>query len=149
VLHVDEFNGHFYTYDSVSLNFSNALAAASAKTPINGLVPHLAIITSADENTFLKNMFGSSPGLIGVSDLLAEGTFRYVTGPETGSVLTYTAWASGEPNNGGGAEHCVVSNNGAWNDVPCSITISGYFTEYDCPGVLIPGAYGCICKTCA
>ncbi len=112
-------------------------------------MPHLAIITSADENTFLRDTFNSL-GWIGFSDHLDENTFRAVVGPETGSVISYTAWASGEPNNGGGNEDCVVfRNGGTWNDVPCGAAMDGFYTEYDCPGVLIQGAYGCLCKTYA
>jgi hypothetical protein len=65
-------------------------------------------------------------------------------------VISYSDWASGEPNNGGdnGNEHCVVfSTGGKWNDYVCTAPIDGYYYEYDCPGVLIQGAYGCICKT--
>jgi hypothetical protein len=149
IILVEEFNGHIYTWDSMWLRFDTAVSFASAKTPINGLVPHIATITSADEHAYMKDQFTWYSGWIGISDQLVEGTFRVVTGPETGSAVSFAAWASGEPNNEGGDEDCVDFNYGSWNDVPCYLIEFGYFVEYDCPGVLIPGAYGCLCKSFA
>ncbi len=97
----------------------------------------------------MTRVFGSSRGWIGFVDHLVEGTFQAVAGPETGYALSYTAWAAGEPNNGANGEDCVEFNGGAWNDFICGSATIGYFTEYDCPGVLIPGAYGCLCKSFA
>ncbi len=132
---------------NVNVSFYNALTAASTRASINGLVPHLAIITSADENSFLKDIYSTNDAWIGHSDENTEGTFRAVAGPETGSTLSFSSWASGEPNNVYD-EDCVEFNGGAWNDFICDWRM-GFIVEYDCPGVLIPGAYGCLCKSCA
>ena len=52
------------------------------------------------------------------TDVALEGTFRL---SETGSLLPYTNWNSGEPNNWHGVEHCINmwGYTGLWNDLPC------------------------------
>ena len=52
---------------------------------------------------------------IGVNDIDEEGTFVSTDG----SVLTYTNWKTGEPNDYGSGEDAVVirSDTGLWNDM--------------------------------
>ena len=52
-------------------------------------------------------------------DTEVEGQFRWLT---SGTELTYTNWADGEPNNSGDIEDCVTlwSSNGKWNDQSCA-----------------------------
>ena len=47
-----------------------------------------------------------------------EGNFKSTA---TGSVLSYTNWGSGEPDNRDGAEHCINMKGatGAWIDRRC------------------------------
>ncbi len=142
------FNGHNYNYHETQKTFEEVLTLIRSMNPFKGLVPHLAVITSAAENTFLRDTFNRW-GWIGFSDHLDENTFRAIAGPETGNSITYSAWASGEPNNVDNEDCVVFITGGQWNDVPCGAAMAGYYVEYDCPGVLIPGAYGCLCKTCA
>lgn len=59
---------------------------------------------------------------IGLSDLLVENQYAWSDGL---SPVLYTNWNDGEPNNMGGAEHCVtithnVVSSGRWNDDACS-----------------------------
>ena len=54
--------------------------------------------------------------IIGASDSVTEGEWRY---PD-GTLLEYTNWNTGEPNNANGIEHHVLvstSASGAWNDI--------------------------------
>nr|DBA15420.1 TPA: hypothetical protein GDO54_004634 [Pyxicephalus adspersus] len=54
-------------------------------------------------------------GLIGVTDIKTEGTFRYANG----EVIKYSNWNPGEPNQAG-EEDCVeIHSNGKWNDKNC------------------------------
>ena len=123
-------NGHYYEFISQSRTWSSALTRAEqlsfdpdgsgGQSPLAG---YLVTITSAQEQEFLNQHFGSS-GLywIAAGDGAVEGTWRWNAGPETGSLLTYTNWKSGEPNNGGLGifqEDQVVANYGGiglWND---------------------------------
>ncbi|KAJ3605426.1 hypothetical protein NHX12_027473 [Muraenolepis orangiensis] len=83
----------------------------------------LAVIDDQYENDFvssyLKDLEG--PAWIGMSDRRAEDQYVWVDG----SPVLYAHWASGEPNNHGGAEDCVVMTHsylvsGQWNDDACS-----------------------------
>ena len=55
---------------------------------------------------------------IGLSDIMVEGSFRWMESHETPS---YTNWGGTEPNDMDGIEDCVVKGVGGWNDQPCEI----------------------------
>jgi hypothetical protein len=72
---------------------------------------------------------------LGASDKDQEGIWRWITGPESNSQLTYSYWRLGEPNNGLGSfeEDCIVFHNGkanvaGWYDVLCGS--APYIIEY-------------------
>ena len=52
------------------------------------------------------------------TDTASENTFR---SSATGLLLSYMNWASGEPNNWDGGQHCVnlLPDTGAWDDLEC------------------------------
>ena len=73
---------------------------------------HLATIGSRPENDFIAQNGGG--GYIGFTDMYEEGNWQWVTGEE----ITYTNWASDEPNNSGEEEHFAeLHGDGLWNDV--------------------------------
>uniref|UniRef100_A0A4W6C4N3 C-type lectin domain-containing protein n=1 Tax=Lates calcarifer TaxID=8187 RepID=A0A4W6C4N3_LATCA len=79
----------------------------------------LVSITSAGED-YLKDL--ELPTWIGLSDLLVENQYAWSDGV---SAVLYTNWNDKEPNNAGGAEHCVAMTHGPlvtgkWNDDACS-----------------------------
>ena len=87
----------------------------------------LATVRNESDNTFLSEFAPSSMGfLVGGNDIASEGTWVW----ESGLPMSFTNWASGEPNNGGGEEHCLalhgVGHGGGWtykwNDTFCSMT---------------------------
>lgn len=92
---------------------------------------HLVTLTSADENTLAAEMAGMTNAWMGAHDLVdqgaEEGEFEWITGEP----MEFTAWAEGEPNNGGpdGAdEDCVIltvtdpSRPDSWDDRRCGTT---------------------------
>ena len=53
---------------------------------------------------------------VGGYDEPKEGAWRWIDGTPWG----YTNWYSGQPDNNGGAEDCmVIDETGKWNDVQC------------------------------
>ncbi|NJK68908.1 MAG: hypothetical protein HC941_22430 [Microcoleus sp. SU_5_3] len=77
---------------------------------------NLVTINNAAENSFLTSQFGSQRPWIGLNDEAIEGQFQWVNGEP----VTFTNWASGEPNNFGsaGEDFAELSSNGRWNDLP-------------------------------
>lgn len=74
---------------------------------------HLAIIESAEENSFLANILTNTIAFIGISDHANEGDWRNVNG----GVQRYFNWRSDNPNNYEGLQHYVeLEPSGKWND---------------------------------
>ncbi len=93
-----------------------------AKATCETLGAHLATVTSASENQFLLDNLCSTGNIgdyrcwLGATDAGSEGTWKWVNG-ETWSFID---WGSGEPNNQGEIEHCLVYKNNKWNDTECT-----------------------------
>lgn len=142
-------NDHSYQYVAGPVTWSQAETAAAASSKY-GAQGYLATITSQAENDFIATQL-KSDSWIGASDSAVEGTWRWVTGPESGEQFwqgsgsgntvnsMYAHWnnpvtggTGQEPNDSGGNEDCAefyYSNNGLWNDLNCSSTL-GYIIEY-------------------
>jgi hypothetical protein len=134
-------NGHVYQYVSGSITWDNAKLAAQGLSAY-GANGYLATVTSTAENNFVKARL-SGDAWIGGSDSAVEGTWKWITGPETGTIFwqgtgsggpiggNYANWNSGEPNQAGD-EDCAETYiaDGTWNDLSCSTTVSGYVVEY-------------------
>jgi hypothetical protein len=79
----------------------------------------LAIVRDLAENTLLRTVIPDN-SFLGLSDKdcgAGACAFTWVDG----TPAEFTRWASGEPNNTGGAEHCaeILAGTGLWNDIPC------------------------------
>ncbi len=136
-------NGHFYQVVLTAKGFNTSSSEASAKT-YYGLQGYLTAITSAEENTFIKNKIPSNIGAVwlGGSDATTEGSWLWTGGTESGTkfydkgtnVSTgYTNWYPGEPNNDGG-EDCLLMYKasrtaGTWGDGANTTGLS-YIVEY-------------------
>ena len=70
---------------------------------------------------------------IGLTDIFHDGTWVW---DHQGLPLNFSAWASGEPNNERGVQHCVAMNirreRGKWDDVGCEY--EGNNGEFDSNG---------------
>ncbi len=124
-------NGHWYEYVNLDVDWHTARSNALASS-YNGMRGYLVTITSAAEQSFLQNTFGSILAWAGGSDEWDstsendEGTWKWMDGPEAGQTfwddngahVTYANWAPGEPNNCCGGEDYLVYgwSNGRWND---------------------------------
>jgi gliding motility-associated-like protein len=150
-------NKHFYKYISkTGITWAEAKAEAESSTNYYyGLKGYLATLTAEDEAQ-LAGAQAAGAGWIGGSDAEVEGVWKWVTGPEAGTVMTYTNWNSGgEPNDYGdgvGSENyahittpgMINGIKGSWNDLPnqgdpdpkSAYYPLGYIVEY---GGLIPG----------
>lgn len=120
-------NGHFYQLVTTSLNWEDARNAA-ASLSFNGFTGHLATLTSAAENNFLRDTFGTT-GWIGLSQPAGstepDGGWEWVTGEAFG----FTNWNPGEPNNLGDERYVEALIADRWNDAQASVT-NFYYVEY-------------------
>ena len=143
-------NGHYYLFvPNVGITWTAAQTAAQ-NTNYYGLQGYLATITSAEEAQIAGEQT-TGAGWIGGSDVENEGIWKWVTGPEVGTVFwngnftgftnTFAFWNIGEPNNQGAENYAHVTAPGAgiagsWNDLSNTGSTSGnyqpkgYIVEY-------------------
>ncbi|MDA1349119.1 MAG: C-type lectin domain-containing protein [Chloroflexi bacterium] len=134
----------------INENWNVAEAAAASKS-LFGLQGYLATITSGAENAFVFDKLQGN-GWLGGTDAAVEGTWKWVTGPEAGTVFCigtgtcvpqggeYTNWDGGEPNQAGDEDYAHMIGNtnlneSFWNDLPVGggggdYVVQGYVVEY-------------------
>lgn len=102
-----EFNGHRYYSSNGTSTWS------AAKLSCEEVGGHLAAITSSGENDFIASHYSPLAWIGTRTDLLVNNVWCWVNGEP----VTYTNWASGQPDNWNG-ENCVEINRpaGQWND---------------------------------
>ena len=133
---------HYYEYiSSPGITWSDARIAAAART-YYGLQGYLATIGSPEEAQLSGEQAGGA-GWLGGTDEAVEGVWRWVTGPEAGTIFwnggingttpNYANWNSGEPNNLGDEDYVHVTFNvgpaGSWNDLPNPGTSGNYYPQ--------------------
>ena len=104
-------NGHRYCLTPEGLNWIQAQAFARLRGG------YLVSISSQQEQEWLIQQFGGTRLLwIGFTDSVVEGIWRW----SSGEAVSFTNWASGEPNDDQGNEDYAVMNWGSpgfWNDL--------------------------------
>jgi flagellar hook-associated protein 2 len=122
-----------------------SLRASAARTAAKGasnrivttggtLTGYLSNITSSAEMAFIQSKALGTGLWIGLSDVAVEGTWRWLDGPEAGSLSSYFNWGGGEPNNGGNEDYVRIRSDYKWNDsVNATNTTSPFLVEYNAP----------------
>ncbi|MEY4012270.1 MAG: hypothetical protein RIT22_1394 [Bacteroidota bacterium] len=133
-------NGHYYEYvPNLGITWSSAKTEAALKR-FYGLQGYLATLT-ADDEAQLAGKQAPGTGWIGGTDEGVEGVWKWATGPEAGTIMTYTNWNTGEPNNAGNEDYAHITapgvgTPGSWNDLSNTGASSGsyqpkgYIVEY-------------------
>ncbi|NEP60355.1 MAG: CHAT domain-containing protein [Symploca sp. SIO2G7] len=124
------------------LSWEEARDAAENRT-FQGQPGYLATITSAEENQRIGELGipADSGAWIGASDAEVEGTWKWATGPEAGTVfwqdgnpIGFTNWGINQPSNDNPGENYAefVQLDQSWNDLANdSFNPGGYIVEYN------------------
>ncbi|XP_077976842.1 C-type mannose receptor 2-like [Glandiceps talaboti] len=101
----------YYAYEFQKYTYGES------KTICEGKGGSLVTIDNAEENLFLYGFSRDANTLwIGATDSNSEGTWQW----QDGSEISYSNWASNEPNDAGGKEDCAhLRGAGDWNDHEC------------------------------
>ena len=149
---------HYYEFiPSTAISWTAAKLAAESKN-YYGLQGYLATVTSMDEVQITGEQ-ASGSGWIGGSDEAVDDVWRWVTGPEngtifwngkaTGSPSNFAYWNSGEPNDyaSSGEKYAHITApgigiKGSWNDMTLSgdnsgSTVNGVVAAYQSKGYAI------------
>jgi len=132
---------HYYEFiPSLNISWTEAKTAAENKNYF-GIKGYLVTILSQDEAD-ISGKLTNGVGWIGGSDQESEGTWKWETGPEAGTVFwtggingsttNYANWNTNEPNNAGGEDYAHITDpsigfSGSWNDLPNITAPSGPF----------------------
>jgi hypothetical protein len=114
-----KWNGHWYALYS----FEGGKTWAQAKKHCEDLGGHLVCIESKGEEdflftTYINNIPKTDPVMLGATDEVKEGDWRWVNGKSLGE--TYQNWRKGMPDNDGGGQHVLridfSSDGWKWDD---------------------------------
>lgn len=135
--------GNFYRYIGTTATYAAASTAAAGML-LNGIAGHIATISNAAENTYVRGLGSGALWLAG-SDVTTEGSWVWAgTGPEAGQVFSlgsvtqgafYTNWVTGQPDDSGNSDYLEMLASGQWTDV-VGTGARAYVVEWEGSAVL-------------
>lgn len=112
-------------------------ARTDAKSSANQIVTsggtltgYLTNITSAEEMAFIQSKGLRSSAWIGLSDQTVEGQWRWLDGPEAGSLSTYFNWANNSPANTASDNYVILNSVYKWDDI-ARTRVNNSLVEYN------------------
>ena len=92
---------------------------------------NLATITSEAQNRWVYEYFRtegktSNSIWIGLNDISKEGNYQWIDG--SGNASSFSYWQSGQPDNYGGGQNCIIlwaGYLGKWGDIECASLFQG------------------------
>ena len=106
-IYMGERNGHRYFCSLYRASWTDA------QEDCDSLGGYLAVINDEDENDYIAGLLMNQPAYIGLNDFASEGDFEWVNGDP----LTFTSWATGEPDNKNNYQDAVeLHPDGTWKD---------------------------------
>ena len=109
--------------------FDEKLKFQDAIEQCNILNATLAEPMNAEENAYLATNFNAKIRYwIGISDRETEGTFKYVS---DASVVGFTFWGNGQPNDKWPKLDCTAFKNRTWNTANCGNKKFPYICQMD------------------
>ncbi len=139
------YNNHYYRLVKTRTSFAEALTLSAQATfdgTPSGTKGYLATITSKAENDFLYTVMGGAGNnaWLAASDEAVEGDWKWITGPEAGTLFyrgvfwaggpvngQFSGWSGGEPNQSGNEDYAEAYGNGTWNDIPSNGGPQNYY----------------------
>lgn len=127
-------NGHYYQRIDQELGWTAAKNHCQSLNGVDGKAwGYLATITSELENQFVTEVLNREGGWVGASDSGSEGTWKWITGPEAGTIFwrgpgsafggspvdgRYTNWnGTDEPNDWVGTnDYLELGDRGEWHN---------------------------------
>ena len=142
-------NGHYYEFVNTRVTYHKASAAA-ASSVFEGVTGHLVTITSEAERLFLDALNPRDRDIwLAASDRETEGVWKWIEGPEAGTVFYtvlggaegYENWHRNEPNDWRTGEDYAEGwwRGDTWNDVKAR-NRNRYIIEYSVTQVPLGGS---------